>query len=134
MLLGDWRLKGWEKPRYFSLSLCLRQHFLGWPDFFQDFSSLQTSFLSLVPVSSVVIALASTIVPALIGQPCLLPSGNITTSCYPSCLMGDSGFLLLLISGLSCHRHASCFLSYLCNQFQVLNSLFEIPRLVYFLD
>lgn len=61
-----------------------RQHFSGWPDLFQGFSSHQISFLSLVLAFSLVIALASYIILALAGW--LLDSRNSTSSCYPLAL------------------------------------------------
>lgn len=109
MLGEDRRVGRWGEARMFlPPSLCLRQHFSLWPDLFQDFSFHQTSFLSLVPVSLVAIALVSAIVLALIGWPCCLDSENFISSFHPSSSVGDSGFLLLLISGWSCHFHVSC--------------------------
>lgn len=74
-----------EKPEYFSLS-----HFAfgsispGDWNLFRDFTSCYTSFLSLVPASSVALPLASAMILALAGWLCLLDSGNSSSSCYPS--------------------------------------------------
>lgn len=104
--LEGWKA-GWSQD--VSSSLALPQAtFLIVNRSFQGFSFCQTSFLSLVPVSLVAIALASAIVLALIEWPCCLDSGNFISSFHPFCPVGDSGFLLLPISGWSCHFHVRC--------------------------
>lgn len=133
MLAVDWRLEGWKAGRSQGIS---SSHFASGnvshcDQIFPMMSAPTRQALSLVPVSSVVIALASAIVLALFGWPCLLDSRNFTFSCYSSRPTDDSGFLLLLISGLSCHPQAS-FLSHVSPVKPIPNV--KSPRLVYVHD
>lgn len=122
-------MKSGEKSGHFFLSHFASGNISHCDQIFSKISApTRQAFLSLVPVSSVVTDLTSALI---LGVACLLNSGNFTSSCYSSCSIGDSGFPLLLVSGLSCLPPAS-FLSHL-SPVKTIPSV-KFPRLVYVLD